>query len=120
MSSQSGQQGTSHYSAYCASKFGIRGLTQALAMEFAEYNITINALCPGVLFTPLWKDMIADYAKKRDISIEEVPDYLANKIPLKRLCTPEDITNTALFIASDEAPYITGQSISISGGTVMS
>ena len=119
MSSQSGQQGNSHYSAYCASKFGIRGLTQALAIEYADYKININALCPGVVFTPLWDEMIADYASKRDMPIEQVPDYLTNKIPLKRLCESDDVANAALFLASDEASYITGQSINISGGAVM-
>ena len=120
MSSQSGQQGNSHYSAYCASKFGIRGLTQALALEYAEHKININALCPGVVLTPLWEDMIADYAIKRSLPVEKVPGYLANKIPLKRLCQPEDIANAATFLASDESSYITGQSINISGGTIMS
>ena len=120
MSSQSGMQGNAQYSAYCASKFGIRGLTQALAIEYAKHKININALCPGVVLTPLWEDMIADYAKKRDMPVEEVPAYLASKIPLKRLCEPDDVANAALFLASDEASYITGQSINISGGAIMS
>ena len=63
--------------------------------------------------------MVVEYAKKRNMPVEEVPDYLANKVPLKRLCTPEDIANAAVFLASDEASYITGQSINLSGGTIM-
>ena len=119
MSSQSGKSGNSHYAAYCASKFGVIGLTQSLAVEFAAEGIRVNALCPGVVFTPLWDNMIGDYAKKRDMKPEEVKPYLESKIPMGRLCTPEDIAETAVFLASDKAAYITGQAINISGGTIM-
>ena len=119
MSSQSGKTGNTHYAAYCASKFGIIGLTQSLAVEFACDGIRVNALCPGVVFTPLWEGMIADYAKKRNMKTEEVKPYLESKIPMGRLCSPEDVANTAVFLASDEAGFITGQSINISGGIVM-
>ena len=119
MSSQSGKKGNSHYTAYCASKFGIIGLTQSLAVEFARYNIRVNALCPGVVFTPLWEEMIADYAKKRGMKPEEVKPYFENKIPLGRLCTEKDVADMAVFFASDKTSYITGQSINISGGSIM-
>jgi len=119
MSSQSGKSGNSHYTAYCASKFGIIGLTQSLAIEFAGQGIRVNALCPGVVFTPLWDQMIGDYAKKRNMKPEEVKPYFKSKIPLGRLCTEKDIADVAVFIASDKASYITGQSINISGGAVM-
>jgi len=119
MSSQSGKVGNSHYAAYCASKFGIIGLTQSLAVEFAGQGIRVNALCPGVVFTPLWEEMKADYALKRGIQPEEVRPYLENKIPMGRLCTPEDVARTAVFLASAAAAYITGQAINISGGSVM-
>jgi NAD(P)-dependent dehydrogenase (short-subunit alcohol dehydrogenase family) len=119
MSSQSGKVGNSHYAAYCASKFGIIGLTQSLAVEFAGAGIRVNALCPGVVFTPLWETMIEDYAAKRNMTPEEVWPYFEGKIPLRRLCTAEDVAGTALFLASDAAAYITGQAINISGGAVM-
>ncbi len=119
MSSQSGKTGNSHYAAYCASKFGIIGLTQSLAVEFASEGIRVNALCPGVVFTPLWETMIEDYAAKRNMKPEDVRPYMEGKIPLGRLCTPEDVANTAAFLASDEAAYITGQAINVSGGAVM-
>ena len=119
MSSQSGKSGNSQYTAYCASKFAIIGLTQSLAVEYADSGIRVNALCPGVVFTPLWDKMIVDYAKKRDMKPEEVKPYLESKIPMGRLCTEEDVTKAAVFLASEEASYITGQAINLSGGTIM-
>jgi len=119
MSSQSGKAGNSQYTAYCASKFAIIGLTQSLAVEYAKSGIRVNALCPGVVFTPLWNSMIADYAKKRDMKPDNVKPYLESKIPMGRLCTEQDVADAAVFLASDEASYITGQSINLSGGAVM-
>ena len=119
MSSQSGKVGNSQYAAYCASKFGIIGLTQSLAVEFAGDRIRVNALCPGVVMTPLWDQMSGDYARKRNLNLEEVRPYLERKIPMGRLCTPEDVARTAVFLASDDAAYLTGQAINVSGGVVM-
>jgi len=120
MSSQSGKSGNSQYAAYCASKFGIIGLTQSLAQEFASAGIRVNALCPGVVFTGLWDEQhIADYGRKRALKPEDVRPYLESKIPLGRLCAPEDVAQTAVFLASDAASYITGQAINVSGGSIM-
>ena len=119
MSSQSGKAGNSHYAAYCASKFGIIGLTQSVAVEFAGQGIRVNALCPGVVFTPLWEGMMADYAAKRGLKPEEVRPYLESKIPMGRLCAPEDVARAAVFLASDESAYITGQALNVNGGSVM-
>jgi NAD(P)-dependent dehydrogenase (short-subunit alcohol dehydrogenase family) len=120
MSSQSGKAGNSQYAAYCASKFGIIGLTQSLAMEFARDGIRVNALCPGVVWTALWDEQhIGDYGRKRSIAPEDVRPYLESRVPLGRLCTPEDVAGAAVFLASDAAAYITGQAINISGGSVM-
>jgi NAD(P)-dependent dehydrogenase (short-subunit alcohol dehydrogenase family) len=120
MSSQSGKAGNSQYAAYCASKFGIIGLTQSLAMEFAREGIRVNALCPGVVFTALWDERhVHDYGRKRQLPPEAVQPYLENKNPMGRLCLPEDVAQTAVFLASDGAAYITGQAINISGGSLM-
>ena len=120
MSSQSGKVGASHYAAYCASKFGIIGLTQSLALEFAADGILVNALCPGVVFTALWDEQhVGGYGHKRGLKPEEVRPYLESKIPLGRLCTQEDVAQMAAFLASDAASYMTGQAINVSGGSVM-
>lgn len=119
MSSQSGKAGNSHYEAYCASKFGIIGLTQSLAVEFAKAGIRVNAICPGVVFTPLWDAMIGDYAKKRNMKVEEVKPYFESKIPMGRLCHSEDVAEAAVFLASEDASFITGQAINVSGGSIM-
>ena len=119
MSSQSGKTGNSHYAAYCASKFGVIGLTQSLAVEFARSGIRINAICPGVVFTSLWDGMVDDYARKRNLQPQEVRPYMESKIPMGRLCTPEDVARAVIFLASEDAAYITGQSLNLSGGSVM-
>ncbi len=119
MASQSGKQGNAQYTAYCASKFGIIGLTQSLAVEFAPQGIRVNALCPGVVMTPLWKEMLGDYARKRNLKEEDVVPYLEGKVPLGRLATVSDVSAAAIFLAGEDASYLTGQSINVSGGVIM-
>jgi len=120
ISSQSGKQGNSQYQAYCASKFGLIGLTQSLAMEFAPHGITVNAICPGIVFTPLWAAMLPAYAEKRQMAPEQVPEYLVSRIPLRRLCTPEDVAGVAVFLAGADGGYLTGQALNVNGGALMS
>ena len=116
MSSQSGKRGNSWYAAYCASKFGIIGLTQSIALEFAPYGINVNAVCPGVVFTPMWDEQLAQYGKKRGLPPGEAKEYLISKIPLGRLPELKEIANVVLFLASDESNYMTGQAINVTGG----
>lgn len=118
-SSQSGKKGTNQYAAYCASKFGIRGLTQSVAVEFAPEHIRCNAICPGVVLTPMWDAQLGDYAKKRHIKDEDVMPRFISNTPLGRLCEYEDVGNLVVFLASDASSYMTGQSLNLTGGAYM-
>jgi NAD(P)-dependent dehydrogenase (short-subunit alcohol dehydrogenase family) len=93
---------------YCASKAGLVGLTRSLALELGRNNITVNAILPGAIRTgmtaPIWQ------------SRPETLEAWANKSVLKRVGEPEDIARVALFLASDDAGFITGQAISVDGG----
>jgi NAD(P)-dependent dehydrogenase (short-subunit alcohol dehydrogenase family) len=119
LSSQSGKVGNTQYAAYCASKFGVIGLTQSLAVEFAPHGIRVNALCPGIVPTPMWDSQTADYAFKRNMRPEEVRPYLVSRIPLGRVCEPDEVARVAVFLAGEDASYITGQAINLTGGAVM-
>ena len=94
--------------AYSASKAGVIGLTKALAKEVGPSNIKVNCIAPGIVMT----DMISDY------SMEEL-NAITDEIPLGKIGSTEDIAKTALFLASDDADYITGQIISPNGGWVI-
>ena len=106
--------------AYCASKFGVLGLTQSLALELASHNILVNAVCPALTDTGVNVDMFEDDAKRQGISVEEVRtrmnERVARQIPLGRLGTTVDIANVVTFLVSEEASFITGQSINVNGG----
>lgn len=119
MSSQSGKRGSKWHAAYCVSKFGIIGLTQSLALELAPYKINVNAVCPGVVFTPLWEEQASNHARRRGIDEKQVKEDLIKKIPLGRLGTPEEVANLVLFLASSRSDYMTGQAVNLSGGSVL-
>lgn len=120
VSSRSGKRGGLWLTAYCASKFGVIGFTQSLAMDLAPYGINVNAICPGPVYTPLWDNVLKEaYAKKQNLDIEEVKDYYISKVPLGREVTLEEIGNVVSFLCSDESNYMTGQAINITGGQEM-
>ena len=121
INSKSGKKGSYKNSAYAASKFGGIGLTQSIALELAEYGVRVNAVCPGnLLDSPLWVDSLYDqYAKKWGISKEEVRRKYIEQVPMKRGCTYDDVTNVVVFLASDQASYMTGQAINVTGGEEM-
>ncbi len=125
MSSVSGKQGERLLGAYCAAKFGVIGLTQTLAKELARYDITVNAVCPGYVYTPGWeklaqavKDIQPVYADK---SLQEIFDVRVKEVtPLRRPQDACEIAGLVAYLVSHEARSITGQAISIDGGIVMS
>ncbi len=121
INSKSGKKGSYKNSAYASSKFGGIGLTQSLALELAEYNVRVNAICPGnLLNSPLWKDSLFEqYAKNQGITKDQVREKYLSQVPLKRSCEYEDVANVMIFLASDQAGYMTGQAINVTGGQEM-
>ena len=120
LSSQWGKVGGARRAAYCASKFGVIGFTQALALELAPAGITVNAICPGAADT----DRLDHLGRRPDGSFdpalrEEGLKRQAAAIPLGRVATPADVAELAAFLASDAAEYLTGQAINLAGGSTM-
>jgi sorbitol-6-phosphate 2-dehydrogenase len=121
INSKSGKKGSYKNSAYAASKFGGIGLTQSIALELAEDNVRVNSVCPGnLLDSPLWvNSLYKQYAKKWDITEEQVRQRYVDQVPMKRGCTYDDVTNVVVFLASDQSSYMTGQAINVTGGQEM-
>ncbi len=121
INSKSGKKGSFKNSAYAASKFGGIGLTQSLALELAEEGIRVNAVCPGnLLDSPLWTEsLFKQYARNQGITEAEVRQKYIDQVPMKRGCTYEDVCNVVVFLASDQASYMTGQAINVTGGQEM-
>ena len=109
MSSIIGLTGNAGQSNYAATKAGVLGFTKAIALEMASRNITANAICPGFIDTDMTAHAMSDDLRAKAME----------RIPLGRLGTPDDIANTVIFLASDAASYITGQTIAVDGGWTM-
>ncbi|KAF7430241.1 hypothetical protein PC9H_005943 [Pleurotus ostreatus] len=110
-SSLAGKQGWSHLSAYSSSKFTIRGLTQAAAVELAKHDITVNAYSPGMIDTRM-KQILGDASGDPEGFFKGYTDH----VPLRRFGTSDEVAGLVSYLVSKEASYITGQSISINGG----
>jgi sorbitol-6-phosphate 2-dehydrogenase len=124
VNSKSGKKGSFKNSAYAASKSGGIGLTQSIALDLAEYGVRVNAVCPGnLLDSPLWTEgpnaLFKQYARNRGITEEQVRQIYIDQVPMKRGCTYEDVCNVVVFLASDQAGYMTGQAINVTGGQEM-
>lgn len=103
--------------AYNSSKHGVIGLTKVAALEGAEHGITVNAICPGYVDTPLVRGQLEDLANNRNVSLEKVLEQVIYPfVPQKRLLTVEEVADYVAFIASDKAKGITGQAVVLDGG----
>ena len=122
ISSVSGLRGIARYAAYCSSKFGIIGFTQSLALELAAHGITVNAICPGLIATERAGHM-ASVLFDPELTLDEAKDELLSgataSTPSGRLASPEDLARTVAFLASDEADFLTGLSVPVTGGAFM-
>lgn len=103
-------------SAYCASKAGVMLLTDSLSKEWADYNIRVNAMCPATIDTPMIDHSIKTRAAKAGVDAVAFEKELLATIPLKRRGKPSEVGRLAVFLASDESSFMTGQSINITGG----
>ncbi|EOX6952140.1 MAG: SDR family oxidoreductase [Klebsiella michiganensis] len=97
---------------YHAAKHGVLGLTKSAALEYAGRNIRVNAVCPGLIWTPMVDAMVASGQK-------EALEAMVKAVPLQRHGNPEEIADAVLWLSSDASSYVTGQSISIDGGLTM-
>lgn len=122
ISSGAGKKGIARYAAYCASKFALIGFTQSLAHELAPFNVNVNAICPGLVDSER-VDFIAAALVPEGQSAEEHRALMVRerntRVPLGRIAVGDDIAKTAAFLSSSESDYLTGLSISVSGGSEM-
>lgn len=116
IASMAGKMGADLLAHYSASKFAVVGFTQAAAKELAPYGINVNAVCPGFVKTSMQEREIIWEAKLRGKTPSEIREGYVKQTPLGRLCYPDDVAKVVLFLASDDANFMTGQSINVTGG----
>jgi 2-hydroxycyclohexanecarboxyl-CoA dehydrogenase len=112
LASDAGRVGSTSKAVYSAAKGGVIAFTKTIAREMARHGVSANAVCPGPTDTALFASMAGANPKLRGA--------LTKAIPLRRLAQPADLANVVAFLASDEASYVTGQTVSVSGGLTMS
>jgi NAD(P)-dependent dehydrogenase (short-subunit alcohol dehydrogenase family) len=118
--SMAGKQGRVPFlSDYVASKFGVVGLTQAMAYELGEHRITVNCVCPGYVETPMQSRELEWEADLRGLSTDGVQKMMIDDTPLGRLEQPEDVARAVAFLLSDDARFITGEALAVNGGAYM-
>jgi NAD(P)-dependent dehydrogenase (short-subunit alcohol dehydrogenase family) len=120
MASQAGRRGEALVSHYCASKAAVISYTQSAALAMAPHKIRVNGISPGVIATPMWAGVDALFAKYEHLDIGEKKIQVGKAVPLGYMGDPSDICGAAVFLASDEASYITAQTLNVDGGNVMS
>ena len=118
MSSQAGRRGEALVSHYCATKAAVLSSTQSAALALDKINV--NGIAPGVVDTPMWKEVDALFARYENRPLGEKKRLVGEAVPLGRMGVPEDLTGAALFLASADADYITAQTLNVDGGNWMS
>ena len=119
-SSQAGRRGEPKVTVYCATKAAVISVTQSLAKEFAKDGVRVNAVAPGVIDTPMWEVVDAQFAEYERKPIGQKKREVGLAVPLGRMGDPRDVADPCVFLASDEARYITGQTLNVDGGNWMS
>jgi D-sorbitol dehydrogenase (acceptor) len=120
MASQAGRRGEPLVAHYCASKAAVISYTQSAALAMAPHGIRVNGIAPGVVDTPMWATVDALFAKYEGLAIGEKKRAVGKAVPMGRMGDPKDLCGAAVFLASDEAGYITAQTLNVDGGNWMS
>jgi NAD(P)-dependent dehydrogenase (short-subunit alcohol dehydrogenase family) len=116
IASVSGLQGAAYISAYTAAKHGLVGFTRALSQEVAKSGVTVNAVCPGYVDTPMTDRSVANMVAKTGMSDESARAWISARSPQDRMMTPEEVASLVLYLVSDEARGVNGQAITLDGG----
>lgn len=116
MSSQAGKRGEAGASAYAASKFGLIGLMECLALELAPHGIRVNAVCPGNVDTRMLDWLLDEIAAREGQASDRIRQQLLDQIPLGRLATTREIADAFVYLASPLASYVSGEAINVDGG----
>ena len=119
-SSQAGRRGEPNITIYCSTKAAVISVTQSLALELARDNIRVNAIAPGVIDTPMWDVVDAQFAAYEKKPLGQKKREVGEAVPLGRMGDPSDIAGPCVFLASDEARYVTAQTLNVDGGNWMS
>ncbi|MRH43755.1 SDR family NAD(P)-dependent oxidoreductase [Aquibacillus halophilus] len=119
VSSLSGLRGTYGGTAYCGSKFALIGFTQSFALEAIKHGVRVNAVCPGYVETDMGREAIQNKADRENLSYKEQYEIASKELPSGRITSPEEVANTIAFLLTDAASNIIGESVKISGGSVM-
>ncbi|KJB87517.1 oxidoreductase [Paenibacillus sp. E194] len=119
IASQAGKNGYRAMGGYCATKHAVLGLTKVMAIELARHNILVNAVCPGIVETPMKHRERIEGGVIRGMTAEEIYAEDCSQVPLGRTAEVQDVANVVLFLASPLSSYMTGQAINVTGGMTM-
>ena len=120
MASQAGRRGEALVGAYCASKAAVISLTQSAGLGLIGYGINVNGISPGVVDTPMWEQVDAQFAHYEGLALGEKKAKVGKAVPYGRMGKVEDLVGAAVFLASDDADYIVAQTLNVDGGNWMS
>ncbi len=120
LASQAGRRGEPNITLYCSTKAAVISITQSLALEMASDNIRVNGIAPGVVDTPMWDVVDARFAEYEGKPRGQKKREVGEAVPLGRMGDPADVADPCVFLASDEARYITAQTLNVDGGNWMS
>jgi D-sorbitol dehydrogenase (acceptor) len=119
-SSQAGRRGEPNITIYCSTKAAVISVTQSLALELAKDRIRVNAIAPGVIDTPMWEIVDGLFAKYEKRPKGEKKRLVGEAVPMGYMGRPEDVAGPCVFLASDDAGYVTAQTLNVDGGNWMS